>query len=181
MKCVPSHTHRGLWSSSHFVSTSLMSRRRSNIDFMRRSKVRNVKTRKNIKITCFAQMSQNARFWGGPKITQNWPFWGGSKNDHFWGPKSQKPFSGYTMLWWYPPNYLLFRYPVWPPKTLFLGPKNGHPTRPGVSKTGVCDTPVLHTFSHICKTWEFYVLQLHEFIKYKFIKYKILFYKLKIK
>jgi len=24
-------------------------------------------------------------------------------------------------MWWLPPNYLLFRYPVWPPKTGFLG------------------------------------------------------------
>ena len=86
MKCVPSHTHRGLWSLSHSVSTSLMSRQRSNIDFMRRAKLENSlnsKTRKNIKITCFVEMSQNARFWGGPKITQNWPFWGGQKTTIF--------------------------------------------------------------------------------------------------
>lgn len=28
---------------------------------------------------------------------------------------------GGTKMWWLPPNYLLFRYPVWPPKTGFLG------------------------------------------------------------
>ena len=48
-----------------------------------------------------------------------------TKKPHFWTLKKRG-----TIMWWLPPNYLLFRYPVWPPN---------HPPR-GVN-LGVFRTP----------------------------------------
>ena len=48
-----------------------------------------------------------------------------TKKPHFWTLKKRG-----TIMWWLPPNYLLFRYPVWPPN---------HP--PGGVNLGVFRTP----------------------------------------
>jgi hypothetical protein len=55
---------------------------------------------------------------------KNLDFWDSTKTRKigvFETPKSAKTRIGGTRMWWLPPNYLLFRYPVWPPKTGFLG------------------------------------------------------------
>lgn len=66
-----------------------------------------------------------------PKNTEISSFWG-SKNDPFLGGRKnpQKWISTHTIVWWYPPNYLLFRYPVRPPKTGFWGVFLGGPAKP---------------------------------------------------
>jgi len=60
-----------------------------------------------------------------PEIPRKWPFLGilrkSWKLGFFETPKMAKTRIGGTNMWWSPPNYLLFRYPVWPPKTGFLG------------------------------------------------------------
>ena len=43
-----------------------------------------------------------------------------TKKPHFWTLKKRG-----TIMWWLPPNYLLFRYPVWPPKWGFWTPPGG--------------------------------------------------------
>ena len=80
-----------------------------------------------------SKMVKFAHFGGTPENGRKCTFWGGSKNPPFWRyPICQKPVPGGTIVWWYPPNYLLFRYPVWHPKTLFLVPKHVDPPKPGV-------------------------------------------------
>jgi hypothetical protein len=43
-----------------------------------------------------------------------------------------------TTMWWLPPNYLLFRYPVWPPN--YVGGYSGTPPNWGGSGSGPVET-----------------------------------------
>jgi hypothetical protein len=77
------------------------------------------------------QKCANSRVLGGvPKTTKNDHFGGSKKDPKFGGVNCPKPVPGGSIVWWYPPNYLLFRYPVRHPKTLFLVPKCVLPVTP---------------------------------------------------
>ena len=90
----------------------------------------------HMEIVNFVHVSKMVKFRHFGGYPRKWPkmhILGGP----FWTPNlgvsiCQKPVPGGTIVWWYPPNYLLFRYPVWHPKTLFLVPKHVDPPKPGV-------------------------------------------------
>ena len=130
-KCNPSHTHRCLEFLTHSVPGSLIL-----VRFPHRLHDLWSYFSTTAKITILARVSKMVKFRHFGGYPRKWPkmhILGGP----FWTPNSgypicQKPVPGGTIVWWYPPNYLLFRYPVWPPKTLFLGPKHVDPPKPGV-------------------------------------------------
>ena len=66
-----------------------------------------------------------ARFHTNLKKTQ--------KKRVFWDIKKRG-----TTMWWLPPNYLLFRYPVWPPN--YVGGGSGTPPNRGGSGSGPVET-----------------------------------------
>ena len=79
----------------------------------------------------FAVACKCADFGGGPENMRNLTFARFDENLKktrkkrvFWTFKKRG-----TTMWWLPPNYLLFRYPVWPPN--YVGGYSGTPPKRG--------------------------------------------------